>query len=183
MKANSYKTPTDTTLDAIVQALQNLPGFNIYAIDNVGVPVPWLEATGTDIAEELIIRESTLAIQVQSISVKIYEWGRLAARAQRIWEIEQRRERKWKAQLLKTTMAEDAAKPEKERAKWTEKLQEALYRDHLEYEIWKERVERAAEAVNASQAVLEGFRAKARMLEKAIRPAHEAGINPSLVVP
>lgn len=167
------KTQTDGILDSIVHALQNLPTFNIQAIVK-GVPTPWLEVVGPVIAEDLVIRESRLALDVMTVSVKIYEWGVLSARAQRVWEIEQRRERTWKAKLV----AEKLASGEK----LTEKAMEAIYRADAEYDVWKERVEAAAEAVNGAHAILDAFRAKAQMLRASIRPAME-GMNPTFSVP
>ena len=176
------KTMTDGALDKIIHALQNLPTWNVYLIVN-GVPTPWLECQGVEVAEQLVVRESTLAVDVMSVSVKIMEWGVLAAKAQEIWEVEQRRERVWKAKLLEAAISEDQKKPEKEQRKWTEKLQESLYRENPEYLVWKERVERAAFAVNCTNAVLEGFRATKEMLRTSVRPAIEGGMNPAFGIP
>ncbi len=172
------KTQTDHALDAIIHALQNLPTFNIFAITDevTGETAPWYEVNGPDIADELVIRESRLAQDIMLVSVRIMEWGRLSARAQRIWEIEQRRERKWKANLIAGKVAAGE--------KLTEKAMEAIYRAEPKYDEWKSRVVRAAEAVNASQAVLDGFRAKKEMLKAAVRPAVENGrFNPQFAVP
>lgn len=178
---NYTKTETDHILDGIIHALQNLPSWNIYRIVDT-VPLPWLECSGVEIAEQLVIRESTLAVDVMTVGVKIAEWGVLHATAQLAWEVEQRRERSWKANLLEKTMTEDEKLPEKDRRKWTEKLQESLYRSSPDYEEWKMKVERAAFAVNCTQAVLEGFRAKKEMLRASIRPAME-GMNPGFAIP
>lgn len=166
-QSNYPNTVTNQRLDGVIHALQNLPSWNIYGFDSTGTPVPWMEVMGVDVAEQLVIRESDIAFQVQTVSVQIMEWGVLAARAQRVWEVEQRLERTWKAQLLTGAM--------KAGEKLTEKQQEALYRADSAYDSWKVRVERAAEAVNCTQAVLEGFRAKKEMLRAAIRPAQEQG--------
>lgn len=168
-------TQTDATLDAIIHSLQNMPTFDIYAIVSDGTPVPWMEVSGPEIAAELVIRESRLAVDVQTVSVKIMEWGRLAARCQRIVDIENRRYRTWKAKLVEERIAAGE--------KLTEKAMEAIYRASPQYDEWSVRIERATEALSSCQAILDGFRAKREMLRAAIRPAQEGGFSPSFAIP
>jgi hypothetical protein len=111
-------------------------------------------------AADLVIRDGDLALQVQAVSAKIMQWGVLVARAQRVLEVELRRERSWKAGVLRAAMADGQ--------KLTEKQQEALYRDQPQYEVWKTQVERATEALRCTEAVLEGFRAKVQLLKSAV---------------
>lgn len=166
----------DQPLDAVIHALQNLPSWNIHALTaDKKSSLPWLECTGPDVAEQLVIRESNLAIHVQTIGIKVMEWGVLAAQAQLVWTLEQRLNRTWKAKLLEASMQEGQ--------KLTEKQQEALYRAHPDYELWEQRIERAAFALNCTQAACNGFRAKQEMLKAAIRPSRDGGLDPSFGIP
>lgn len=162
-------------IDAYIQVLQNLPSFEIYAIDSEGNPIPWLTVNGADLAQELVIREHSLAIQVQTVALKVMEWGRLVARCQRILDIENRFYRTWKAKLVEAKIQSGE--------KLTEKAMEAIYRSAPEYDAWNVKIERAQEALSSAQAVLDGFRSKSLMLRSSIRPAQEGGMNPSFAIP
>lgn len=161
-------------LDIIIQALQNLPTFSIYTISNIGTPIPWMEVSGVDIANELVIREHTLATQIQSIGIKIMEWGRLVARCQRVLDIQNRLYRSWKANLIKEKIEAGD--------KLTEKAMEAIYRSNEKYDTWNESIEEYAENLACAQAVLDGFRAKKDALRFSVRPAHES-YNPQFTIP
>ena len=156
-------------LDAIANKLANVHPFNIYAIDEGEDGVkPWYQVTGA-IAKELIITESLLEEQVQSIPAQIQHWGRLESQARRVWSMVDRKYRIWrdsiKVQLL--TPPSDA-KLAKEWKKPTEAALEAGYRADAQYPVWQKQIERAEEAFNATHAVLEGWRCKQDMLKIAV---------------
>lgn len=155
-------------LDQYVQRLQNIEPFDIYAVRPDGTVAPWYTVTG-DIARDIVIREDALAAQVEAVAAQVMHWGRHAALAKRVWEIEEREYRVWKAQrYLETLKNAEGKKP-------TEAFIEATYRTHPEYGPRATRVERAEEAFNAAQAILEAFKAKRDMLKAAVVRAHENG--------
>lgn len=169
-------------LDQYVARLQNLEPFEIQSIDPSGNPQPWYTVTG-DIVRDLVIYEHSLAVQVQSTPAQIAHWGRHVAQAKRIWEIEERGFRTWKARQV---LAASEPPPENsEEAKvWkkpTEAKIEALYRTHEDYAKWSARVERAEEAFNAATTILEAFKAKAQALKGAVFRDRDA--NYQLSVP
>ena len=158
------------SLDAAIQKFQNLPSFNIYTFQE-NVPVPWYEVRPAEVAQELVIREISVEEDAYKVAAQVLEWGRLVALAQRVWEVQQRRLRTWKAHIWVKIM-EDFEKEEKDpktgkpiaKKKPTEKHIEALYRVNPEYEVWNREIERAAEALNSAQTALDAFKAKRDML-------------------
>jgi hypothetical protein len=137
--------------------LQNIPSFNIYQVHPDGLEVsPWYEVTSL-IAHQLVLNELDLPHQVQTIASEIQKWGRLQAMAQRVWEIEERGYRSWKARFY-LKAKEDSEK------KLTEATIKAMYQTDPEYGVWNSRIERAEEAHRATSAVLDGFRAKKEAL-------------------
>ena len=154
----------DTILDQFINRLQNLHPFNINAIMDNGSVKPWYEVTGL-IVKDLVIDEVALAQQVQTIAAQITHWGRLAALAKRVWEIEERDYRRWRdyqfLKMIEPPVEEDAAKKWK---KPTEAAIEATYRTDPGYVKWQSRIERAEEAYNGAVAVQDGFKAKKDML-------------------
>lgn len=158
-----------TLLDQIIGKLQNLPAWNIYAIDEAAdTSKPWYQVTG-QIVRDLMITEATLEEQVASVSAQIMHWGRLESQARRVWVMEDRKYRQWREAIsrkLHTPPADpDAAKGWK---KPTEAQVESTYRTDPEYAIYQQRVERAEEAFNCTHAVLEGWRAKLEMMRLAV---------------
>ena len=150
-------------LDEIAQRLQNASTFNIWSIDETGKTQPWFAVSQEQVVRDLLIHEPTLGTQVQAISSQVQYWGRLAAQAKRVWEIEERRYRIWRSRFYL-----NAIMPPPDDSSWkkpTEKTIEAKYRVDPEYSVWQERLERAEEAFNATQAILDGFRAKAQLLK------------------
>lgn len=163
----------DNALDQYIQRLQNIEPFDIYAVKADGTVAPWYTVTG-DIVRDVVIREDSLAAQVEAVSAQVLHWGRHAALAKRVWEIEEREYRVWKAQRYLEAVKGAEKKP-------TEAVIEATYRTHPEYSIKAARVERAEEAFNAATAVLEAFKAKRDMMKAAVSRSHEAG-QPRLTV-
>lgn len=154
----------DTILDQYIARLSNLNPFNVHAIKPDGEVVPWYEVTGA-IVKDLVIDEVQLGIQVETISAQITHWGRLAAQAKRVWEIEEREYRRWRDyQILKQVEPPTDPQARKEWKRPTETILEATYRTHPDYPKHQQRIERAEEAFNASIAVQDGFRAKRDML-------------------
>lgn len=154
----------DTILDQFITRLSNLNPFNVYAVHPGGEVKPWYEVTGA-IVKDLVIDEVQLGIQVQTIAAQITHWGRLAAQAKRVWEIEEREYRRWRDSVV-LEMVEPPANPEDAKGwkKPTETIIEATYRTRPEYVQWNQRTERAEEAYNAALAVQDGFKAKRDML-------------------
>jgi hypothetical protein len=164
-------------LDQCIARLQHLEPFEIQAVGPDGAPQPWYVVTG-DIVRELVIYEPTLAEQVQSIAAQLGHWGRLAAQAKRVWEIEERAFRQWKAtQVL--ALSEPPDNPEQARVwkKPSEARIEAAYRTSGAYADWSARVERAEEAFNAATAIVEAFRAKASVLRWAVFKGRDENLH------
>jgi hypothetical protein len=170
-------------LDQLIQRYQRLQPYSIYAINAEGAVSPWFEVTGA-VAGELVLNEQNLAQQVQYISVQISYWARLAAQCKRVWEIEDRNYRIWRSKTWLEILREpegDEDKPGwRKTAKGdpkapTKEQAEALYRMNPEYAAWQNRIERAEEAYNATQGILDACKAKRDMLKIAIRRNRETG--------
>ena len=152
----------EPVLDEYVQRLQNLSPFNIYKINADGSVEPWWEVTSA-ITADLVIYEQTLGHQVQIISGEINKWHRLKAQCYRVWQIEERGYRVWRDRFYL-----NAIDPEGKEDGWkkpTEKAIEAMYRTSDEYATWNARIERAQEAHDSCDAIVEALRAKRDMLK------------------
>lgn len=152
-------------MDAIIQRLQNMGIFNIHSVEIDGTTAPWYDVTG-EIVRDLVIQESDLATQVETISAQIAHWGRMAAQCKRVWEIKERELRVWKNQQILSKLT--PPKDDKGWKKPTQQLLEASYRADPVYSQLHVEVERAEEAYNAAQAIQDGFRAKRDMLRAAV---------------
>lgn len=157
-------------LDAIIDRLQRIHSFNIHAVQEDGSVAPWWEVTGASVVPELIVTEADIMEQVQTISARIMHWGRMVAQCKRVCDIEERGYRAWRSQFFLNLLVEvgDGKKP-------TDKIMEAQMRVTPEYAEWYERTERAEEAYNTANAVLDGFRAKKEMLRLAVYRRNEDG--------
>lgn len=158
-------------LDAIIGRLQNLHPFNIYEIDPItGDIKPWYSVVAPTVLPELVIQENNLTEQIQVVSAQIAHWGRLTAQAKRIWAIAERKYRIWRdtQQLLIINTPDDKKKP-------TQATIDATIRTMPEYSVHYQNIERAEEAYNAANAILDGFRAKKEMMKLAIRRDQETG--------
>lgn len=165
------------SLDQYVARLQNLEPFEIQAVAPDGSPQPWYTVTG-EIVRELVITEHGLAEQVQAIAAQLAHWGRLAAQAKRVWEIEERGFRAWKAaRVIELSDPPDNPDEAKVWKKPTEARIEAAYRTAEGYAERSARVERAEEAFNASTAIVEAFRAKAAVLRWAVFKGRDENLH------
>lgn len=152
----------NTLLDQYIARFQNIPTFNIHAVSQDGMAaVPWYEVT-TEIVRDLVINELTIPAQVDTIAADIQKWGRLSALAKRVWELEERGYRAWRSELMLRAL-DPVSKPEGWKKPTTDMV-EAMYRADPDYAKWQIRVERAEEAYNATEALLQAFRAKKDML-------------------
>lgn len=170
----------DTTLNIFIQRFQNLPAFKVKALAADGSVVDWYTCNPGELVPDLVIREDNLPQQINELATHIMNWGRIASLSQRVWEIEQRKFRAWKAQKYLESATEpegyitnvDAkGKPLNPWKKPSDKAIEAQYRQEPEYEILNQAVEEAAETYNCAQAFLDAFKAKRDMLRLAIGPA------------
>lgn len=151
-----------TTLDSIVQRLQNMPSFNIHALDpSTGRPVPWFEVT-SGVLQDLVIHQANVTDQAAGVSLQIAYWGRLAGLAARVSEVEERLYRIWRDRKCLELSTPDP--DDKDWKKPSEAKLEQMYRTHPEYSVVYAQVERAKEAQAATEAILLGFRAKKDML-------------------
>ena len=164
----------DNLLDQYIARFQNIPSFNIHALAEDGMKaVPWYEVT-PEIVRDLVINELTIPAQVDTIAAEIQKWGRLAALAKRIWELEERAYRAWRSEFMLRTL-DPKGKPEGWK-KPTNEAAEAMYRVDPEYAKYQVRVERAEEAYNATEALLQAFRAKKDMLMRFAPRYHDQGV-------
>lgn len=145
-------------LDAFRARLQNMPSWNINGVDRDGQSTfAWWEV-GPDVIAELVIDELNAQTQAMTIGAEIQKWGRLAALARRVWQIEERKYRAWRSAFLLTAMDPDG-KPDGWK-KPTKDQVEAAYRVDPEYHKIQVRVERAEEAFNATDCMVDALRAK-----------------------
>jgi hypothetical protein len=146
---------------------------NIWEVDEAtGDARPWYLVDGS-IAHQVVIREVELQEQVQLISGQIMHWGRLAAQAKRVWEIEERNYRIWRdGTLLKFVGEAGEGEKKKSPPQWQA---EAMLRADPLYRVHQVRLERAEEAYNVAHAILEGFMAKKEMMKSAVIRAKEDG--------
>ena len=164
----------DNVLDAYIARFQNIPSFNIYALGQDGnTAIPWYEVN-SEIVSQLVVNELTIPLQVETIAAEIQKWGRLSALAKRVWELSERNYRIWRSEfMLKAVNPED--KP-KEWKKPTADLLESMYRVAPEYIAHQVMVERSEEAYNATEAILQAFRAKKDMLMRFAQKYREDGM-------
>lgn len=142
--------------DEAVHRLQNIAPFTLQTILESGVIEDWWSPSPNELAELCVLREDRLYSDIVQIPVRIMEWSRIVAQAQRIWEIRTRELRTWKATEVVAGKEEDP--------KAAQYVLEEKYRGKEAYVALSEKVERAAEAVNAATAVLDGLKAKKDML-------------------
>ena len=164
----------DNVLDSYIARFQNIPSFNIYSLAKDGMSAtPWYEVNH-EIAKHLVIDELTIPVQVNTIAGDIQQWGRLSALAKRVWELEERNYRIWRSGFLL-----EAVNPEGKPKEWKKPSAdaiEAMYRMVPEYKIYQVKVERAEEAYNATEAILQAFRAKKDMLMRFAQKYREDGM-------
>lgn len=165
--------PASAELDQRIQTLQNMDPFNIYSIHADGTVEPWYEVGGA-IVRDLVVHPADLETQVRVVPAQIAQWGRLVAQAQRVVEIEKRRQRQWDARYYLKAIEEATQDGGK---KPTEATLDAMRRADPEYEVWRQRVERAAEAAQAAAGILEAFKAKKDALVRFARIQRDGNNN------
>jgi len=155
-------------MDAILQRLSKVPTFTIYELLGNGEVVPEYELPTGQVVNELMLRENDLIEQIQVIPAEIMNWGRLVARAKRIWEMEERNYRVWRDTLYLelARVPEGGKKP-------SDKVIDATIRSTVEYRQWYERIESAEETYNSLLAILDGWRAKKDLVRTAVVRQHE----------
>jgi hypothetical protein len=159
-------------LGAFIQKFQNLPAFMVRSVTPEGTVTDWYQVHPATLIPELVIQEADIPAQLAQIPGQVMFWGRMVSHAQRVWEMEQRHFRTWKAkQYLSALEAPQDPEAAKGWKKPTEKQIEATYRLHPEYAGLNQRIEEAAEAFNAANSILDAFKAKREMLRLAIGPA------------
>ena len=164
----------DNLLDQYIARFQNIPSFNIHVIADDGMKsVAWYEVT-SDIVRDLVVDELAIPMQVDTIAAEIQKWGRLTALAKRIWELEERSYRAWRSAFLLKAL-DPAGKPDGWK-KPTNDAVESMYRVDPDYAVYQTRVERAEEAYNATEALLQAFRAKKDILIRFAPRYHEQGL-------
>jgi hypothetical protein len=169
----------DNTLDAYIARFQNIPSINIHAVADEGQnAVPWYEVQMQTVVADLVVNELTIPSQLSVVTAEIQKWGRFSALTKRVWELEERRYRAWRSEFY--LKAIDATDKPKEWKKPTEAVVEAMYRTQPEYHRLQARVERAEEAFNTAEGVLQAFRAKKDVLIALKKKYHEDGASPSL---
>lgn len=149
-------------LNAIVQRLQNCHAWNIYTVTPDGDPIPWFQVDGS-IVQELVIHEATLLYQVQTVTASIVHWGRHAALARRVWQIAERKYRCWR-----DGVALSLYDPEDKPSGWkrpSQAMVECMIRQMPEYTTHYKEMERAEEAYNSTNIVVDAFRAKKSLLK------------------
>ncbi len=157
-------TALPTLLDTLVQRLQNAPSFNIYQILPTGAVAPWWEVVmARDVIPDIVIHPANITDQAAVVAAQIAHWGRMAAQAKRVWDIEERLYRIWRDTKALAALTPDPS--DKDWKKPTEKAVEMLYRADPGYSKECERVERAQEAFAATEAVWWAYKAKQQMLD------------------
>ena len=166
----------DNFLDQYIARLQNVPGVNIFAIADEGQnAVPWFELSMPTVVADLVVNELTIPSQLSVVTAEIQKWGRFAALTKRVWELEERRYRAWKAAFYLAAV-DPTDKPEGWK-KPTEGMLEAMYRTQPDYHRLQARVERAEEAYNTVDTTLQAFRAKKDVLIASKRKYFEDGAS------
>lgn len=156
--------------DQSVHRLQNMTPFNVQKLGPNG-PEDWWEVHPKDLVGIVIVHPAGLLADVQQAGVQQMEWARHVAQTQRVWEIHERILRTWKAgQVVKGKEADPKA---------AISFLEAQYRTDPHYAVLAQNVERAAEAHNCAQAVLDAVKLKAQMLRTFVRRGRDG--NPEIL--
>ncbi len=164
-------------LDLYLSRLQNQPSWNIHAVSQDGhSTIPWFEV-GPDIYRELVVNDFAAPAQAAVLGAEIQKWGRLAALARRVWQVEERNYVAWRsAYLLKIY------DPEEKPAGWkrpTKEQGESMYRSEPRYHQLQAQIERAEEAYNATDTVVQALKAKKDALIRFTSRYHDGGMSTS----
>ena len=156
------------SIDAILHRLARVPSFPIYDLLDNGEVVPEYELPTSRVIDELVLREENLVEQIGVIPAEIMNWGRMVAKAKRIWEVEERNYRIWRDTLYLELVRTDSGQK-----KPTEAFITSTIRSTIEYRHWYDRIERAEESYNSLLAILDGWRAKKDLVRTAVVRQHE----------
>jgi len=161
-------------LEQIIARLKNTPPFLINGINELTDTLEPAYTISSSVIDDLIVTEADLDTQISIISGQIQEWGRLRAMAQRAMVVAARHYRQWKGRKILEYITPNPA--DKAWKKPTEAVQEAMYRTDREYVLYQIVMERTEESYNASNMVLEGFKAKLEMLKVAAKRTFDLGM-------
>jgi len=149
------------TLDSVIARLQVIGDWNIYQLA-ANEPTPFYKVTGA-VVRDLVVPDGDITDQLQAVAAPIAHWGRWAAQAKRIWEVEEHLYRIWRDGFALTLI--DPEGREKGWKKPTQAQVDQTVRTHPKYVEWQIKLERAEEAYLATQAVYEAMRAKKDVLK------------------
>jgi hypothetical protein len=160
--------------DSIVQRLQYLGSFNLHQVTIEGNTVPWWEINSNMLIEDLVLSDLDLDGQIQTLTLRVAFWGRMAAQAERVWQVKEREYRIWKAKWYIFYRSQ-------KEVKYTEKEIDSLIRTNDDYSKLYNEVERAEEAYNILIAVVEAWRVKKDIVKTAVyRKVTEEGSKLSI---
>lgn len=165
-----------TNLAEMLQTMQRQTlDFEVLDIDEeANELVPGVRYQQAQVVDQCVIHDTYLREQVQLVGAQVQQWERLAARAQRVYEMTERKYRIWREQRTLEAF-EKPADATKDWKKPTVKEAEAAYRVHPDYELWQLKIERAREAWNACEANAKGFEAKRYMMKNTVRRSEVDG--------
>lgn len=163
-----------TTIDEVLLKLfNNKYTVNFWRVREDGGIEPHLEVDLVEIAKKLIVTQTDLRQQVQTIAMEIMEWGAWEARTKRVWDITKCNYRVWRE-----TRYLELVDPANKSVGWvkpTEKKADAKIRLDKGYAIHYALQERAEEAYSISKAIVNGFRAKKDVLTSFVIRDREDG--------
>ncbi len=162
--------------DARVARLQHLEPFTVQRLNAAGVPEDWFAVTGAIVAE-LVISPVRYEEQLALVSAQVGYWSRVSAQARRVLAVRERAYRAWQAAQYNAALTPDGdgwRKP-------TEKAIESGYRQHPDYPRYNEAIERAREAVEAVDGIVEAFKTQRVALRAVGERRLEQSLNPTRV--
>lgn len=161
----------DNLFDTLVHRLQNMEPFTIQKLGPDKVPVDWFTVEPSQLVSLVMLHPANIYADIQQIGVQILEWSRYVSQCQRMWEIHERRLRVYKAAYV--------VKGKETDPKVAIALLEQGYRSTPEYAELSEAVERASDAYNSVQGVLEALKTKRDMLKTFVRRGRDG--NPEIL--
>jgi hypothetical protein len=157
----------ENIVDAYLSRLQNIPPFDLQTLDDQGNVIPWYRVDGS-VMRDLVVQELNFETHAAVLPMKIFHWGRLAARARRVWEVREREYRTWRDALILKCIDAGDKKP-------TQKELDAQVRTHPMYGNLYARIEAAEEATNAAEAIVTALKAQKEVLRIVARRYAESG--------
>ena len=163
-------------LNAAIQRYQTIEPIEIKAIDpTTGTLAQGIVVDG-NIVHDLTIYDHTLREQVTLVATQIMYWHAMRARAKRVWQIAEREYAVWKAQQRYSVLGEKHPKTDKA---YTIAQADDAYRIHPEYNAMNVAVERAEEAYNLCDGLVDAFNAKQRVLNGDVFRAKDGSLQRS----